>query len=347
MNKTKSIPIDKVKILKELGHGIMGTVYLVSYKKKNYALKIEHILEEDVKDKTSPVWNEIYFAKKLANKYPEQFMSLLGYDFIDNCDLKQEYPVDISIFPESKQNFLKKIASSPFCVRKIYSLVDTTLDKIKIKSLEERYSMIIQLLHIIHLMHSKNYVHADFHPGNVGVIKTKKKFINIMGHKIPTYGRIFQAIDYGGVLNKNTMDPKRPIMNLGPEATQKIIYDWAFKLGDIMPILLNNVVHEEFSKYLNKNNIQTDFQKDKKNILKLPEMEIVKNLLKTQEEDLYFEIFLILFPRQAQQAILGNKFDNKERPPKILIPMEDILIFAVYFNDLELLLDYFISKIGA
>ncbi len=58
--------IDDYKIIKELGAGLFGTTYLVEYKEKGisnifkkpkkYALKIEKILEKDIKKSSkSPI----------------------------------------------------------------------------------------------------------------------------------------------------------------------------------------------------------------------------------------------------------------------------------------------------
>jgi hypothetical protein len=338
-SKTTKIPIDKVKMIKELGHGIMGTVYLVTYKGKQYALKIEHILEEDIDDQSSPLWNEIRFAEDIANSNPEHFMTLNNYDFIDKCELKQEYAADLSHFPELKQKFLKKLAASPFCVRKIYSLVDTTLDKVELKSKEEVYSMIIQLLSIVHLMEKKGYVHADLHHGNIGVVNTKKKYIDILGHKIPTFGRIYQAIDYGGVLNEKTLNPTKKIMGL-PD-TQKDSYEWA-KFGDKLGFMMSTINDGDFWDYVQKNNIKLDREEDTKNVLNAPEMGLIKELIKNK--DLQFEFYRILFPEEFQKIVLGKNF-KKVIDPIFRIPKEDLILFFLNFDNTPLLLEYFISRL--
>jgi hypothetical protein len=189
-------------------------------------------------------------------------------------------------------------------------------------------------------MHSNGYVHSDFHSGNVGVVNTNKNFINILGHNIPTFGRIYQAIDYGGVLNKNSIQPNKHVMGL--EETEDIMYDYALKIGDKMPILMNNIQDDDFWNYTQKNNIQRDYIKDKEKILNLPESEIVKNLIQTDEDDLHFELFRILFPKQFQKALLGKYYD-KVRPPKLLIRMEDMMIFFIFFDKNKMLIDYFAS----
>ena len=61
--------LDNIKIIKTLGTGMHGTVYLVKNKKnkKEYAMKVEQIMEKDMKESSaSPVWREIDFAKTMA-----------------------------------------------------------------------------------------------------------------------------------------------------------------------------------------------------------------------------------------------------------------------------------------
>lgn len=334
-------PIDKVKIIKELGHGIIGTVYLVSYKGKKYAMKVEHVFKDDIQDPSSPVWNEIRFTQDIANKNPRHFMMLYNYDFVDDCEHTQKYPVDLSIFPQGKQEYLKKLANSNYCVRKIYSLVDDTLNNVNLKTKEENYSMIIQLLYIIYLMRQKGYVHADLHPGNIGVLNTKEKYIHILGHKVPTFGRIYQAIDYGGVLNKKTLDPKKHIMGL-PEL-QKDVYQWALT-DDKLGFMLSRVNNKKFWDDVDQRKIKVDLMKKKDKITKAPEMKIVKAMIGKDNEPLELELFKLLFPEQFQNILLGNKFE-KTIPWKYKIPLEDLIVFFIHFEDNLFLIDYFISRL--
>ena len=67
-----NIDIDKIKIIKMIGRGMYGTIYLCKYKQKFFAYKIEHILEQDIHNKKSNIWKEINFSIKFANKYQEQ-----------------------------------------------------------------------------------------------------------------------------------------------------------------------------------------------------------------------------------------------------------------------------------
>jgi serine/threonine protein kinase len=150
--------IDDYKIIKELGSGVFGTTYLVKKDNKEYALKIEKILEKDIKeDLSSPVWREIDFAKNLGNLYPDQFMKLYDYDIIDNCTHNQKYPDYVKYFIKELQDSLSEKTQSIYCSRKVYSLIDTTLEyliKKKLKDQNQIYSIIIQICYIVYLMNA-------------------------------------------------------------------------------------------------------------------------------------------------------------------------------------------------
>jgi tRNA A-37 threonylcarbamoyl transferase component Bud32 len=170
--------IDDYKIIKKIETGGFGTVYLVKKDNKEYALKIEKILESEVKkDLSSPIWREIDFATNFANLYPDQFMQLYDHDIIDNCQHYQEYTGN----KKEKKEYMENRIKSKYCSRKIYSLIDIELRKLipKLKNQNEIYSIIIQVSYAIYLMNKYGYVHNDLHTGNIGIIYTNKKLILI------------------------------------------------------------------------------------------------------------------------------------------------------------------------
>lgn len=191
--------LDKVTIGKEIGKGKYGTVYLATDDKGNkYAYKIEKLLPNDVPNTSnSAYWREIEFAKHME-KYPDQFMKLYDARIISNCKHVHVYK-ETAIVGELEKEFQK----SSYCGIKLWSLVDDTMYSIlknKVDS-DQLYDMYIQLVYINFLLWKEGYMHGDLHVKNVGYVKTHKKNITILGHKIPTHGYIFNAIDFGNVLH--------------------------------------------------------------------------------------------------------------------------------------------------
>ena len=198
--------INNLILENKLGSGMVGTTYLAIYKKKKYAVKIEKIAEykKDYNLKFQDC-REIEFSLNFANNYPEQFIYLYAYDIIDNCPHIQEYPGGSfpTHLPPQVLKSLKEKLDSNFCIRKVYSLIDTTASKIfPTLTVKQLYSYVAQVAYIIWLMNSNGYTHNDLHGENIGVMYVNKnKKITIFDNIIPTFGIQFKAIDYGNVLN--------------------------------------------------------------------------------------------------------------------------------------------------
>ena len=107
---------------------------------------------------------ELEFATTVAAKYPTHFMTL--YDSAEGVAL--------------------------------WSKVDCTLNTIH-PSKEVLYDLYIQIFHILAILQKETWTHNDFHPGNIGLVATKQKKIEINGTMLPTHGYIVHAIDYGSV----------------------------------------------------------------------------------------------------------------------------------------------------
>jgi len=333
INNTQSI--DDYKIIKELGHGMVGTTYMVKLNQKKYALKIEKISHKHLTFNTKfPEWREIEFSEKFGNKYPEQFIQLYQYDIKENCDHVQEYHIDIDKLPYPQEVItkLKDKYESNYCIRKIYSLVDSDLSKI-INDLNKKeiYSLIIQNAYIILLLTKNGYLHNDLHGKNIGVIKTKKKFINIMGIKTPTMGYNFLALDYG-LVTKDTWELSE--------------YEKKFKNKDVIRIITKLI------KYTN-NNSNKGFSDNK--LLSIKEIDSNKFELNKKTEDWktlskYVStdddkiiLMQIVYPKTFQEIVFP---DNKINKLKYKIDLVDILYFMKYKSDLEKIIKYFICKIN-
>jgi hypothetical protein len=188
--------IKNFEIIKKISSGGQGSVYKIKYKNIIYGLKMEKILESEIKKNyKSTYWREIEFSKNMNNKYPDLFMTLHDYDIIEDCDFTLDNPYNIER--------ITSMNKSTYCSRKIYEYIDMTLDKIidKLK-LNELYSVLTQLSYVIYIMNKNGYTHNDLHIYNIGVKKTTKKYITIFNNKIPTYGKIIKLLDYGSVLHK-------------------------------------------------------------------------------------------------------------------------------------------------
>ena len=325
------------KIIEELGRGMRGTVYKIKYKDDYYALKIEHVLDEDKeKNIKSGVWREIDFMTKFAKKYKDQIMQLYHYEFIDDCDHEQKYSIDLKNFEKYNRDKHIKLNKSKTCINRIYELMDGTINDILPKlSVQQIYSFIMQITIIVQILEKNKYIHGDFHSGNIGYIKTDKPYIKYGKLKIPTFGYIFKAIDLGGVLHPKYKLSKR----------DKIWYKDLFKRELITPLntsLINSTKYWDYVENKNiKLNIKTNLIKFKKsNLYTILNMQFPE----IKDKHRLFNICEFLYPYQFQKLTLGKYYiDGLE--PKLFIDVTDIIyLYKVNFNS-KLIITYFYNKL--
>jgi hypothetical protein len=338
--------IDKYKITKKLGSGVYGTTYLVKKNNIKYALKIEKILNKEIKeDSSSPVWRDIYFAKYFGNLYPDHFMKIHEYDIIDNCKHEQIYPEYIKYYNKKLQDSLSERIQSNFCSRKIYSLIDSPLKDIipRLKNQNEIYSIIIQICYIIYLMNKHNYTHNDINNDNIGVIYTNKdKHLKIFNEDIPTYGYQLNLIDYGYVLHDKFNFTERPEMGLPEnEVHEKSMKDELKKTLSKLLVDQSNF-NKTFDKMtINWNKIYTDFYETNKG-------KILQSIT-TNKTDL-FNLYMMINPLNWEKLILGENFKTYIPIHKLL--QTDDLVFILQNTpidkpeDIEKITRYFIMKLN-
>ena len=214
--KTKKRPLikpqtllDTVKVGKYLNKGMMGTIYLATDPQgKKYAYKIGKMFPREVKKASmGEYWRENDFAEHVANKYPDQFMQLYDSRIESACKHTQDFTgfdFKMEDLPKAQQNYYKRLNASPYCSIKLWSLIDGDLKSLLIKNVFDStqfYDIFIQIVYIVYLMNQDGYFHNDFHPGNIGWVKTNLKTMDILGHRIPTHGYLMKAIDFGLVLH--------------------------------------------------------------------------------------------------------------------------------------------------
>ncbi len=320
------IHINKFIIIKELGYGMFGTVYMVRYKTKYYALKIEKIIKENtIRDIKYPEWREIEFSEKFGNQYPNQFIKLFAYDIITDCEHVQKYPHDESNLPPNKQQKIKEKISSIYCIRKIYSLVDTTCKKIiNNLDLKQSYSMIIQTGYIIDLLNKNGYSHNDLHSENIGVKYTNKKYINIYGKDILTFGYIYKAIDYGNMTydrwSNNTTNSRID--------------------NDMIRLILRLVKYKNRIGHNNNNKLIKKMALDQI-ISTLEYVEIQKY---STDTTIQLYLFQILHPKLFQ-SIYNQKESDQFVEIDTKLSTFDIVYFFQHINNINKIIEYFTSKL--
>lgn len=204
--------LSKIKIIKKLGTGMLGTVYLIEYENRKYAMKVQKILEEEKKKNIkSIIWREILFYEDVNKIPPESqkfFSKLYAYKIIENCTHKHIRPKKIPIMV----SLLDKMNKSNICIilvidykgsTNLYNFLQNNLSKKQI------YSILLQVCKILLLLQDIKYSHNDLHPGNIMVHSTKDKEFEIFGNLIPYNGFQLVAIDYGSMTHeKNYVNQK-------------------------------------------------------------------------------------------------------------------------------------------
>jgi hypothetical protein len=204
--------MEDVLIVKELGRGMFGTSFLVRFKKKTYALKRQTVLQENTHQSTShALWREFDFYKwisTLQQKDKQFFMELFSYKFY-KCDFLY-VPIQTPRSIETRR-LVKKLKSSPYCSDFLLDYKDGILEDLMFSTKLTRvqcYSIVIQCLYALYLMHNAKYMHRDCHTQNIGykkIPKTSKIKLTIEGknYTIPSGGYQISLIDYGMILNKS------------------------------------------------------------------------------------------------------------------------------------------------
>lgn len=306
------------KIIKEIGIGMLGTVYLVMDNLGNeYAMKIEHILKND------DVKNEIIFSNEMYKKYPNHFLKIHDSWIDKKCDHVQDWKkqgFSLELFDKPVQNYYKKLFSSQYCSIKIYSLIDLTLKDIyKRITNKQYYDIFIQCLYVMYLCDKSGYLHRDWKMDNIGLVKTNNKYIKIFNKKIKTHGYFVVLIDYGGVVHKND------------------------KITDLF-FMFDRYNHNMIFNY---KKFEQKYQVDIFDSVTIPDdfkIKIKKYLPKIDKnnEVLYQYIYKIKYCNKYQNQLINNTNNtnntnnmNKTIKPKLLLPKKVIMFLIKNIYDIK------------
>ena len=341
--------LDEIHIGKQLGKGAYGTTYLATDNKNNkYAYKIERILPKEIpKSFKSIYWRENDFAINLANKYPDQFMTLYDSKIDSSCTHQQDYSdmsFKINNLPKERQNYFKKLNTSPYYNIKLWSLIDGTMEDLVLYKLKVSrnifYDLLLQIVYIVYLINTAGYLHNDFHMGNISYLKTDKKTISILGHNIPTHGYFIKAIDYGLVLHNKYQMTKN----------EHIDYE---NNNDLLTVF--NMFSIEWRKTENISNKEWDWEHQWMKPIKISktEKEVLEHYLPTNNANgnqlskgvydfLINKLFKLLEWQKWQQRVIGD--DNiKCIEPHYLIPLENLLFLVKNIYNPKKVIEYLIK----
>lgn len=81
---------------------------------------------------------------------------------------------------------------------------------------------------------------------------------------------------------------------------------------------------------------------DLKLILSQPEISLLKTI--SDQDEILFELYRVLFTKKFQQLILGDKF-KKTIPFINYIPLSDVLFIFKNFNDNKNIIQYLIARL--
>ncbi len=207
-----TVNFNDIKIINTLGSGMYGTTYLAKYNNDNYALKIQHILPSDRnKSYKKGLWRELdlyEYINSLSESQQTFFTKLYDYEIIDNCNHKQIRPFKIDL--KDKKNkwamILLELDKSNWCAKFLteYKGRKTLGDYLSNNtlSINQTYSIILQICNIMVILYDGGYSHNDLHTGNIMLNYTEEKTFKFLNKRIPFNGFQISAIDYGEVLHK-------------------------------------------------------------------------------------------------------------------------------------------------
>jgi serine/threonine protein kinase len=151
-----------IELIKKLGQGVQGTVYLVESDKKKYIYKLEKMQNSEMYER------QVDFDSKIAQNFPDYFLTLKSYGIINFCNHKQ--PIPKWIIGKFRKKLEKKNCASK-CFYLIYSpVLKRTLDSMfaRVMNSSKLYlTMVYDILYALNILKINGFSHNDIHKGNI------------------------------------------------------------------------------------------------------------------------------------------------------------------------------------
>lgn len=296
-----------IKIIKKIGEGFNGTVFLIEFNGEKMIYKIEKLNDFDQGLK-SIYYRQIDFNENVACHYPNRFMVLKSYGIIENCKHKQQIPANVK--GKWKKMLIEK-NNLPRCCYLIYSpVLDGTFMSIKkkvFKSINLYYDMFYQVVDGLNIMRNAGYTHQDLHSNNIMFSgKTKLKWY---------------IIDYGGIGNKKYPVSKDDIKRKEYISLDLIVFLW------------NCAIDNSAEDYANKNGIKkVKYPIFLKRLKALPEYkELLKYLPKTNNKIIIndcLSLLLCIFYYEKFKKCLGF-VESKWDKFKLNVPDLELVLYCI------------------
>lgn len=295
-----------IQIIKKLGQGAEGTVYLAKVKNKKYIYKIEKLNFEA----KIAYDRQIEFNDTIAKKYPNKFMTLKSHGIIEDCDHIQPIPEWANA---ANKKFWEQKNEEKSCSYLMYSPILTgTLDSIHSKLLKNKKLYLDaykQLVESVNIMRKNGYEHRDLHSKNIMYKKNKSKYE-------------WYIIDYGLINNKKYEQIKhdKNIKKWNPGDLLMLI-DWFLNnpIGYVM--FKNKIKYPPIKKYINKIKTFTEEYKEiKKYIPKTTNKNAINFAIPSITIILFYDLHMVAL------GMTDKKYDKYKKTEQLF---PDLLLYSI------------------
>lgn len=290
-------------IERTLGDGFEGRVFLVKNKAgQTFAMKAYRRCDEE------KFAIEQEFNKEVVRKYPSKFMRIIQSKNVTITDK------DLQHLPEGT------------CRLVVYETVDRILSNLmSTLPREALYSIMIQIIDAVRVMHGRGYLHGDLHAGNIGLVFTDKDELRLSDKTtVKSCGYQVKIIDYGFVRKIQGKKQDRYYANYEAIWTIKtIICPWNNALW--------NEEHETYLKNpeLNKTMLEGGYD------------EILSGFSKKHADKI--TLMKTLFPEEYMKRVFGSYPRRKFKPT---LPTEDLIFVLRADKNQDLILRYFQHRLA-